>query len=237
MIREAIILAGGFGTRLRPVISELPKSLAPINGKPFLHYLILHLKKSGVEHIVLSVGYMSEKVMEQFGNEYLGIKVSYAQEETPLGTGGGIRLAMEKCSGADLLAMNGDSFFDFGLNYLFEKHISAHADATLALRKVSDGSRYGTVEFDSNYRITAFREKSSAVKKRAFINGGIYFLNRTIFLSTTEPNKNFSIENDFFSKFSDKLFFQGFPSDDYFIDIGIPEDFEKAQEDFGDLEW
>jgi len=231
MIKEAVILAGGFGTRLRSVVSDLPKSLAPVNGKPFLHYLFIYLKKHGIEHIVLSVGYMSEKVMEQFGNEYLGIKVSYAKEETPLGTGGGIRLAMEKCSGAHVLAMNGDSFFEIALDKFFENHLSGSADATLALRKVEDGSRYGTIQLDGK-RIISFREKSPDVKGAALINGGVYVLRKKTFLGITEAKKSFSIEYDFFAKHAEKLWLQSFISDGYFIDIGIPEDFERAQTEF-----
>jgi D-glycero-alpha-D-manno-heptose 1-phosphate guanylyltransferase len=231
MIKEAIILAGGFGTRLRSVVSDLPKSLAPVNGKPFLHYLFIYLKKYGIEHVVLSVGYMSEKVMEEFGNEYSGIKVSYAKEETPLGTGGGIRLAMEKCSGAHILAMNGDSFFQVDLSQLFETHLSSSADATLALRKVEDSSRYGTIQLDGK-RIISFREKSPEIKGAALINGGTYLLRRKTFMGITEPEKQFSIEYDFFARHADKLWLQAFESEGYFIDIGIPEDFQRAQEEF-----
>jgi D-glycero-alpha-D-manno-heptose 1-phosphate guanylyltransferase len=234
LIKEAVILAGGFGTRLRSVVSDLPKSLAPVNEKPFLHYLFLWLKKFGIEHIVLSVGYLSEKVEEQFGNEYLGIKVSYAKEESPLGTGGGIRLAMEKCSGAHVLAMNGDSFFDVELDQFFENHLSGSADATLALRKVEDGSRYGTIQLDG-MRIIAFREKDPEVKGDALINGGIYLLRRKTFLKNTESENQFSIERDFFGRLADKLWLQSFISDGYFIDIGIPEDFERAQKEFASL--
>src|SRR6476620_436176 len=128
MITEAIILAGGLGTRLRSVVSDLPKSMAHVNGKPFLHYLFVHLKKYNVSKVVLSVGYMADKVEEFFGNEYLGIKVEYAFEKEQLGTGGGIRLAMEKCSGAHVLALNGDSFFNVPLDSFFEKHLGGSSD-------------------------------------------------------------------------------------------------------------
>ncbi len=231
MVKEAIILAGGFGTRLRPVISELPKSLAPINGKPFVHYLFRYLKHYKIEKVVLSVGYMSEKIEGQFGNNYMGIKIEYAYEKEPLGTGGGIRLAMEKCSDAHILAMNGDTFFDVPLNEFFETHLSGTSDATLALRKVHDASRYGTIQLDGK-RISAFREKNPDAKGGALINGGVYLLRKKTFLGNTEANRNFSIENDFFAKLADKLFLQGFPCENYFIDIGIPEDYARAQIEF-----
>lgn len=204
--------------------------MAPVNGKPFLHYLFSWLKKYEINHVVLSVGYMSEKVESYFGNEYLGIKISYAKEETPLGTGGGIRLAMEKCSGAHILALNGDSFFDVALDEFFDSHLSGSADATLALRKVDDGARYGTIALDGS-RIISFKEKDPDVKGEALINGGVYLLRRKTFLKNTEPQKSFSIEYDFFAKLADKLWLQAFISNGYFIDIGIPEDFERAQKE------
>lgn len=228
MIKEAVILAGGFGTRLRPVIADLPKPLAPVNGQPFLHYIFLYLKKFGIEKIVLSVGYMAEKIEAHFGTNYHGIKVEYAYENEPLGTGGGIRLGMEKCTGAHVLALNGDTLFEVPLDKFFETHLGGSSDATLALRKVEDGSRYGTIELDGN-RIAAFREKSPDVKGAALINGGVYALRRKTYLGITEAGKSFSIEHDFFAKYADKLWLQAFPCEGYFIDIGVPEDYARAQ--------
>lgn len=228
MIKEAIILAGGFGTRLRPVISDLPKPLAPVNGKPFLHYVLAYLANYGIEKAVLSVGYMADKIEAHFGENYLGMKIEYAYEREPLGTGGGIRLGMEKCTGAHVLALNGDTLFRVPLDEFFETHLGGSSDATLALRKVEDGSRYGTIELDS-HRIAAFREKSPDVKGPALINGGVYAIRRKTYLGITEANKAFSIENDFFAKYADKLWLQAFPCEGYFIDIGIPEDYARAQ--------
>lgn len=234
MIKEAVILAGGFGTRLRPVISDLPKPLAPVNGQPFLHYVFAYLAQYGIERIVLSVGYMSEKIEAHFGKKYLGIEVDYAYEEEPLGTGGGIRLGMEKCRSAHVLALNGDTLFKVPLDRFFEAHLGGAPDASLALRKVEDGSRYGTIQLDGK-RIAAFREKSPEVKGEALINGGVYLIRRKTYLGITEANKAFSIENDFFAKYADRLWLQAFPCEGYFIDIGIPEDYARAQVEFGDL--
>jgi D-glycero-alpha-D-manno-heptose 1-phosphate guanylyltransferase len=231
LIREAVILAGGFGTRLRPVITDLPKSLAPVNGKPFLHYLFRYLAHYKIEKVVLSVGYMAEKIEETFGKNYLGIQIEYAFEKEPLGTGGGIRLGMEKCSGAHILAMNGDTFFDVPLDEFFDIHLSGSSDATLALRKVEDASRYGTIQQDGK-RIIAFKEKNPEVTGEALINGGVYLLRKKTFLGNTEADKAFSIEYDFFGKLADKLWLQGFPCENYFRDIGIPEDYAKAQVEF-----
>lgn len=233
MIKEAVVLAGGFGTRLRPVISDLPKPLAPVNGHPFLHYVFVHLKNHGIRKVVLSVGYMHEKIQSHFGKEYLGLEVAYAIEHEPLGTGGGIRLAMEQCTDAHVLAMNGDTLFKVPLTALFEAHMSGSADATLALRKVEDGSRYGTIDLDGK-RITAFREKSPDRTGPQWINGGVYAMRRKTFMKNTESGKAFSIEHDFFGKYSDRLLLHAFPTDAYFIDIGIPEDYARAQTEFND---
>jgi len=234
MIKEAIILAGGFGTRLRPVISDLPKPMAPVNGKPFLHYLLSYLRHSGIEKAVLSVGYMAEKIEAHFGKNYSGIAIGYARENEPLGTGGGIRLAMEQCAGAQALVLNGDTFFNVPLGQFSEAHLNHAADATLALRKVHDGSRYGTIETQES-RIVSFREKNPGAKGEALINGGVYALRKDVFFELTEANKNFSIEQDFFAQYANKLWLQAFPSDAYFIDIGIPEDYARAQKEFADL--
>lgn len=228
MIKEAVILAGGFGTRLRSVVTDLPKPMAPVNGKPFLHYVFVYLQQYGIEKVVLSVGYLAEKVEEHFGKNYLDIEVIYAHEKEALGTGGGIRLGMEKCSGAHVLALNGDTFFDVPLDEFFETHLGGSSDATLALRKVEDGSRYGTIVLDGK-RIAAFREKSPEVTGPALINGGVYLLRKKTYLGLTEPGKAFSIEHDFFAKFADKLWLQAFPCEGYFIDIGVPEDYARAQ--------
>src|SRR5574337_451718 len=230
MIKEAIILAGGFGTRWRSVITDLPKPMAPVNGKPFLHYVLLRLSNAGIEKAVLSFGYLSEKIEDYFGSEYLGIKIFYAHEKEALGTGGGIRLAMEQCRDAHVLAMNGDSFLQCDLEELCEKHLGGSSDATLALRQVEDASRYGTVQLDGSH-ITAFREKSPDITGKAWINGGVYVLRKKTFLGLTEPKKAFSIEFDFFAKYADKLWLQGVPTDGYFIDIGVPEDYERAQKE------
>lgn len=228
MIKEAVVLAGGFGTRLRTVISDLPKPLAPVNGLPFLHYVFAHLKKHRITKVVLSVGYMHEKIQAHFGNQYLGMQVKYALEEQPLGTGGGIRLGMEQCEGAHVLAMNGDTLFEVPLTELFEDHLGGSADATLALRAVEDGSRYGTIELDGK-RIKAFREKLPEHTGKQLINGGVYAMRRKTFMGHTEPGKAFSIEHDFFGKYTDQLLLHAFPCDGYFIDIGIPEDYARAQ--------
>jgi D-glycero-alpha-D-manno-heptose 1-phosphate guanylyltransferase len=227
VLREAIVLAGGFGTRLRSVLQDVPKPLAPINGKPFLHYILRYLQAHGLSKIVLSVGYLGEQVEKAFGDTYLGMQIVYAYEDQPLGTGGGIRLALESCETQDVLVLNGDTFFDIDLTAFYQFHQTMQADFTLALRQVPDASRYGTIALEG-HTIHSFREKSTTDKGSGIINGGIYILNRDKYMSKTTTGNAFSIEQDVFTPFMDELHICGFISNAYFIDIGIPEDYAKA---------
>jgi len=226
-----VILAGGFGTRLHTVVSDVPKPMAPVNDQPFLNYIFLYLKHFGITHVVLSTGYLSEKIADYYQNEYLGIKISYTKEEILLGTGGGIRLALEKCYTKDVLVLNGDSFFDVDLNVYYDQHTSFKSDCSLALRKVENAARYGTITLGDISTIKEFKEKDN-LEVSGLINGGVYILNRELFLQKTEAIKSFSIEKDFYEKRINELHMFGFEHQGYFIDIGIPEDYKKAQDDF-----
>jgi D-glycero-alpha-D-manno-heptose 1-phosphate guanylyltransferase len=231
LLKEAIILAGGFGTRLQAVVNDVPKPMAPINNEPFLNYIFDYLKNYNIEHVVLSTGYLSEKISEYYKTEYKGIKISYTKEVEPLGTGGGIRLALEKCFTDNVLVLNGDSFFDVDLNSYYKQHSLLKSNCSLALRKVNNAARYGTIKLEDTFIIKAFKEKDSA-ELPGLINGGVYILNRELFLNETLANKVFSIEKDFFEKRINQLKIFGFEYQGYFIDIGIPEDYKKAQDDF-----
>jgi D-glycero-alpha-D-manno-heptose 1-phosphate guanylyltransferase len=231
LLKEAIILAGGFGTRLQSVVNDVPKPMAPINNIPFLNYVFDYLKFYQIEHVVLSTGYLAEKILDYYKEEFNGIKISYTKEETPLGTGGGIRLAMTKCTTKDVLVLNGDSFFDVDINIHYSNHVLKQANCTLALRKVDNAARYGTIQLGDLNALDAFKEKDS-VEREGLINGGVYILNREIYLSKTEVNSAFSIEKDFYEKRIKELTIFGFEYNGYFIDIGIPEDYKKAQDEF-----
>lgn len=231
MLKEAIILAGGFGTRLQAVVNDVPKPMAPINNEPFLNYIFAYLKHYNIEHVVLSTGYLSEKISEYYKNEYKGIKISYTKEVNPLGTGGGIRLALEKCFTDNVLVLNGDSFFDVDLNSYYKQHSILKSNCSLALRSINNAARYGTIKLDDTFVVKAFKEKDN-VELPGLINGGVYILNRELFLNETEANIAFSIEKDFFEKRINQLKILGFEYQSYFIDIGIPEDYKKAQIDF-----
>lgn len=236
MLQTAIILAGGFGTRLQTVVNDVPKPMAPINGEPFLNYQLDYLKYYGIKKVILSVGYLAEKIQEHYKLNYNELQIEYVVEQSPLGTGGGIRLALEKCKDNVVLILNGDSFFNIDLLKFESLHKIYKSEFSLALRKVTDASRYGTVISDDTNRIISFQEKNGELKKGT-INGGTYILNKKIYLRHTNENINFSIEKDFFEKQLTKLNIKGFEFNGYFIDIGIPEDYAKAQNDFKEFKY
>lgn len=231
---EAIILAGGLGTRLRELVSDVPKPMAVVAGNPFVLYLMRYLRHYGIRRIVLSVGYKAEVIEDYFGSSFEGLTLLYAKETVRLGTGGGIRLAMEMCRDKDVLVVNGDSFFDVNLLLLWGHHSATGADATLALREVADVSRYGSVDLDGT-RIARFSEKSDAREGSGLINGGLYVLDRAMFLKHTPADAPFSAETDFFAPNCRIWNFQAIVSGGYFIDIGIPEDYHRAQNEFADF--
>lgn len=235
MLEEAVILAGGFGTRLRDVIADVPKPMAPVCGQPFLEYLFRYLKQQGIRHVVLSVGYLHEKIENHFGDRFDGIRIDYFVEKEPLGTGGGIRAALTRCSSAQVLVLNGDTFFDIPADALLAVHEKEKTVASIALHRVPDASRYGTVEVEQDRpHISAFREKDPSVHGAALINAGVYVFDRVRFLEMTAEGKPFSLETDFFKPVLEKepVAFATFAPETYFIDIGIPSDYQKANDDF-----
>lgn len=236
MIKTAIILAGGFGTRLKTVVTDLPKPMAEVYGEPFLNYQLNYLKHYGIKEVIISTGHLAEKIKSHYGTSFTGLSISYSHEEEPLGTGGGIRLALEKCKDELAFVLNGDSYFDVDLENLHDLHFSQHSEISLALRKVENASRYGTIEVGESNRIISFKEKSSS-DKEGTINGGVYILNKEIYLKNTPGLINFSIEKDFFEKQLNNLTIKGFEFNGYFIDIGIPEDYAQAQHDFKEFKY
>jgi D-glycero-alpha-D-manno-heptose 1-phosphate guanylyltransferase len=229
-ITESIILAGGFGTRLQTVVSDLPKPMASVADKPFLHYVVKQLIQQGIQRIVFSVGYKSEYIIDYFSNTDFGIEMLFQKESEPLGTGGGIKYAMLACQSNDILVLNGDTYFDIDFSTLHTIYLEKKAKAALALRFVDNAGRYGQVKLDENNTIVAFEEKNLTEVKAGCINGGTYILNKNYFIENTE--KKFSIEKDFFEKQVEQSVLAGHVYDNYFIDIGIPEDYYKANEDF-----
>ena len=223
---EAIILAGGLGTRLRSAVPSLPKCMAPINGVPFIAYVISHLQKQGVEKFIFSLGYKSEAFI-QFLTSYLPIhNYTIVVEDEPLGTGGAIKLGLTKSTSEHVIALNGDSLFKVNINQELAFHIKHNAKCTLALKPMQQFDRYGAVEIDKDNIIVGFKEKQYV--KAGYINGGVYILEKNHFLSLPLDNK-FSFEVDYLQKYCDEKFIYGDIQDTYFIDIGIPEDYDRAQ--------
>jgi len=232
---EVVILAGGLGTRLRSVVSEVPKCMAPVSGKPFLWHLFQYLSRYDVSRVVLSVGYLREVIfrwVEEISGDFR-FKIDYAVEETPLGTGGGIRLALSKCADNDVAVLNGDTFFDVDLSALLAGHRESGSAVTMALKSMTDFDRYGAVEVDGvSGRVDAFREKS--YRTEGLINGGVYCVNRRLLQLSSYPVK-FSFEKDVLEPESRHGRVSGVRCNGYFIDIGIPEDYKQAGLDFLDV--
>ena len=225
--KEVIVLAGGFGTRLQGVVKDVPKPMAPVNGRPFLTYILDYLIEYHYTKVILSVGYLHEKIEEYFGNQYKSLEIDYAVETEPLGTGGGIAYAMSKCQTNNVLVINGDTMFKVNLTEFEQFFAEKRCQLSIVLREVEDVSRYGSVTIGNNNMIILFSEKGISAG-HGFINGGVYMINRALFDKYPQPKK-FSFEKDLMEKYYTREMFFAMPSDGYFIDIGIPEDYARAQ--------
>jgi D-glycero-alpha-D-manno-heptose 1-phosphate guanylyltransferase len=225
---ECILLAGGLGTRLSGVVSDVPKCMAPVAGEPFLAHLLQYLEQQFVDSVILSLGYKSEVVIEYLRHKAFTFKISWVLEPEPLGTGGGIRRALMKSKEEDVFILNGDTMFDVDLRSMKAAFSKEHK-AILALKPMQDFERYGSVELNEHNEIITFNEKQ--FRKEGLINGGVYLLNKSKSALASFPEK-FSFEKEFLEPEALNHSLQGFVSNGYFIDIGIPEDYYKAQEDF-----
>lgn len=233
---DVIILAGGLGTRLRQVVSEVPKCMAPVCGKPFLSYLLDYLKNYSVGKVILSVGYLRDSIIQYIDNQKhnYNFEFDFAIEETPLGTGGGIRLALEKATTPNVLVLNGDTFFNVDVNSLIMNHLHSEKDITIALKPMENFERYGNVVLDENGQVVEFQEKKYC--KKGQINGGVYVLNRKSGIMDSLPER-FSFETEVLQKQSKLLNINGFVCDGYFIDIGVPDDYARANDEFEKLKF
>lgn len=233
MGKEVIILAGGLGTRLRLVVNDVPKCMAPVAGKPFLWYLLKYLSHFDVERVVLSVGYLRDVIVDWIdrnGDEF-PFGFDYAIEITPLGTGGGIRLALDKCSKNEVIVLNGDTFFNVDLDELCGQHCLHLSSVTLALKPMENFDRYGNV-LVNNGLVVAFEEKKHC--DRGLINGGVYVINRSDRLFDGLSDR-FSFETDVLQPQCMKGNLYGVVQNGYFIDIGIPEDYAKTNTELPEL--
>lgn len=228
---QAIILAGGFGTRLQSVIPDVPKPMAPIRHKPFLAYLLKYLKQQGFQHVVLSVHYKAEQIKAYFEHDFEGLRISYAVEAEPLGTGGAIIHALQYTRDSEpCFVLNGDTFVEMNYQSMLADQEAQGNNLSVALCYLQDCNRYGLVQFNEEMTITAFTEKGSNLP--GWINSGVYLLKESLFSSFKLP-RHFSFEKDFLVKYIETIKPRGFKVDDYFIDIGVPEDYLRAENELG----
>lgn len=226
--KEAIILSGGLGTRLRSIVSDLPKCMAPVAGQPFLKHVIRYFLSKGIERFIFSLGYQHNVIEDFLNSEFSTLTYQCSIEEEPLGTGGAIQLACKRATESDVVVVNGDSLFKADLQKTFSIHQESHAECTLLLKPMKNFDRYGVVELNNDCIVTNFREKK--FYKTGDINAGIYILHVENFLDKEFPEK-FSFEKDYLEKsFITNTIF-GDIQDRYFIDIGVPDDYERAQEE------
>lgn len=224
---HAVILAGGFGTRLGSLASEVPKPMLDVAGRPFLEYLIVQLRRHGYRRVVLCTGHRARVVTEHFGGgEQWGIEIDYSAEDEPRGTAGALKLAEPLLEGERWLVMNGDSFFDVPLNRLLDAHVAAAALATLALAAVPDPRRYGGVALGPGTEVRAFVEKDERAAnigggRRLYINGGIYAIERPV-LELIAADRAVSLEREVFPRLVGHGL-HGLPLEGSFTDIGVPE--------------
>lgn len=223
---EAVVLAGGLGTRLRGVVADLPKAMAQVAGRPFLEILLDQCARKGFGRIVLSVGYLAQTIRAHFGDAYAGMQIDYAVEDSPLGTGGAVRLALTRCASDHAFVFNGDTYLDLEFDAV-EAHWQRHHRPIIVCRSVADTARYGRVQLDdSRSRLIGFSEKGLAGP--GLINAGCYVLGKNQ-LDGFAPGSVFSLETDFLARSTQSVHFDVFVTAGHFIDIGIPDDYAKAQ--------
>jgi len=222
---KAIILAGGFGTRLRERVPDLPKPMAPVAGRPFLEYVLDRLIAGGVRDIMLSVGYQADAIQSHFGRSYQSATVDYAIEHDPLGTGGAIAHAVRRLGDGPVLVLNGDTFLDIDYGEFIRWHGRQAAQVSMVLREVPDVGRYGSV-LVSGGRVAGFLEKGKSGP--GLINAGVYIVHPGIF-AAFGLSGTFAFEADLLQRHCDALSPAAFLTDAYFIDIGVPDDYDRAQ--------
>lgn len=224
----AIILAGGMGTRLRSVVPDLPKPMARIHDRPFLEHQMDYWLKQGVKKFIISVGYMKDVIISHFGHNYNGVAVEYAAEETPLGTGGGFLLAAQKLSdGQPFLTLNGDTFFEAILPTLRGFHLQKSANWTFALTRSNEVGRYMGMDVAEDGKILSLKSGTAQVGR--LINSGVYLVNPTILCQFTDDiGSKLSLEDDIFPRLLKNNNIYGTEFTGNFIDIGVPEDYFRA---------
>ncbi|MEO6190672.1 MAG: HAD-IIIA family hydrolase [Saprospiraceae bacterium] len=231
-MKECIILSGGLGTRLAHILPDIPKSLAIVHSKPFLNYLIDYLIEQKIDHFIFSIGYKSDQIINFVKSNYPNLKVSFCIENSPLGTGGAIINSMKLVRSNQFFVCNADTYYPINLEKLEKFHSSVQSDFTIGLKPMLKPYRYGTVTRSKVGKILDFVEKKDI--EYGLINGGIYLINKNYLNNLNFPH-SFSLEKELLEKrFSTDLIF-GQIQDVFFIDIGIPDDYELAQKLFSEI--
>jgi D-glycero-alpha-D-manno-heptose 1-phosphate guanylyltransferase len=219
------ILAGGVGSRLRSVVTDRPKALADIQGKPFLAYLLNQLVAAGLRDVVLCTGYRGDQIRMMFGDSYDSLRLSYSQEPELMGTAGALRFALPLFKSNPVLVMNGDSYCETNLTEFWIWHSRRHSNATLLLTQIADTQRFGQVQIDLDGKVTNFIEKGAGPNP-GLINAGIYLINHDL-LDESPPNRAISLEREVFPTWISRGFY-GFATESRFVDIGTPQAYAGA---------
>lgn len=228
---EAILLAGGMGTRLSSRLHGIPKPMAPIAGRPFLEILLGQLQRAGCARALLSVGHLYTVIQDHFGSSFQGMRLEYVVEHAPLGTGGAIRAALHLAKEGSALVLNGDTFINVDYAAMLKFHAAESSTLTMTVTRQPDIARYGGVVLDGN-RIANFQEKGQSGP--GWINAGVYAVQKNLPWSDHLEEK-FSFETDFLVPEVERLSPRAFSVEGFFLDIGVPEDLDRAQTELADL--
>ena len=229
---ESIILAGGLGTRLAAQLHNIPKPMAPVAGRPFLEILLNQLSRSGCNRVILSVGYLHQTIQQRFGASYRGMTLDYAIEDTPLGTGGALRAALQKTSTQHVLALNGDTYLYADYAGMMRFHLAERASLTIAITPQANVARYGGI-LTKDRRVIGFEEKGRSGP--GWINAGAYIFGPDLRWPPGLP-ASFSFETDVLMRTAGYIQPAAFEVDGFFLDIGVPEDLDRAQIELADVE-
>jgi NDP-sugar pyrophosphorylase family protein len=230
---HAVLLVGGLGTRLQPILKSTPKPLARVGDGAFLELIVHQLRAQGIRRLIMSTGHLADQIAEQFADgDKWGVAIDYSEESQPLGTAGAVKFAERYLmQDSEFLVMNGDSFMEIDFSRFIRFHRAHGGLISVAVRRVPDASRYGTVEVDAQNRVVAFREKMG-IPSPGLINAGVYLFNRAILQHI--PDGPASLEKDVFPRLLEHGIY-ALEQHGMFIDIGTPEDYARAQELYRDL--
>ena len=232
MSLQALVLAGGMGSRLGALVKHSPKPFLSVGGNPFLQKIVERLINQGITHVIFCLGYKPEKIMDFFGDgSKWEMRFSYVLEKKLMGTGGTIRGAVHLIDGPDILVLNGDSFCYFDVYGIMKRHVESQSKATLTLLSVEEPNRFGLVEFNEKNEIVSFVEKDETYSVTSFINAGVYVLSKQLIMDIN-PSKPISLEKEIFTSYLNGPMYSFVLNDNRFIDIGTPESLAVAERFF-----